>query len=534
MKCVMATRKCRRGTCVIEYNPDDDSVFFWSRCTCFSDDIGYLFLHHVLTMKCSFTAFCQNITVRYRIYDLNAAPFVSVATFIKWFFSWAAALPFDFKEDIDPWCRHSPKMLAGDGTHVGVTLRQMTITPIEQAEEQEEVATLHRRYDRVLLYQDDSCSPQELRAARNHLKDICKRVMGERVEMPVNEDAVNHLLLKVCLAPEVRKLVEGLVKRSFEHNVLISVADVLFVLGCDAPVSALLPYNCIDVVREVVRNLQLATAPNDCLESLNSISPELKRLLRAANITHCQEDKTIVYNFVLYLCDRVLHVHSRDKDAPVPVPVPGSFRPSSGVAYNFTPTGEQVRKLPRYQINKETRQNQHDDPPAEEERCRKVYPQVSRGGYSYMFLWFCPVHGHCYGFHLISGGEGRKDPFSSLFKYMERAPEVVFYDNACQLSEYCLNREPAFFKNTRFFHDCFHGFTHKCAKTFRSARLPSLKVNSEICEQFNSRLQCIKYTGTHLSQARFVFLTQLVLHFWNQEKTQLFRKKLEVACQGML
>ena len=151
-----------------------------------------------------------------------------------------------------------------------------------------------------------------------------------------------------------------------------------------------------------------------------------------------------------------------------------------------------------------------------------------------MFLWFCPVHGHCYGFHLISGGEGRKDPFSSLFKYMERAPEVVFYDNACQLSEYCLNREPAFFKNTRFFHDCFHGFTHKCAKTFRSARLPSLKVNSEICEQFNSRLQCIKYTGTHLSQARFVFLTQLVLHFWNQEKTQLFRKKLEVACQGML
>lgn len=531
----MATRKCREGTCTIEYNPDDDSVFFWSHCTCLCDEIGYSFLDRMLKMKCSFTAFCKSMTEMYKMYDLNAAPFVSVPTFVKWFFSWAAALSFDFKEDVDPWCRHSPKVLAGDGTHVGVTLRQMTITPIEQAEEEEEeVPTLHRRYDRVLLYQDDRFSAQDLHAARNHLKDICRRVMGERVDVLADEVAINRLLLDVCLAPEVRKLVAGLVFHSFGHDVLICVADVLFVLGCDAPISALLPYRCVDVVQEVVRNLQLTAPPDDCLEPLNQISPELKRLLRAASMTHCQDDRSDVYSFVLYLCDRVLSVHSGDRDAPAPVPLPGTFHPASGVAYYFTPTGQQVRKLPRYQINRETRQNQHDDPPPGEERCRKVYPQVSRGGYSYMFLWFCPIHGHCYGFHLISGGEGRKDPFASLFKYLECAPEVIFYDNACQLSEYCLNREPAFFKNTRFFHDCFHGFAHKCAKTFRSARLPSLQVNSEICEQFNSRLQCIKYTGTHLSQGRFVFLTQLVLHFWNQEKTQLFRKKLQVACQGML
>ena len=31
------------------------------------------------------------------------------------------------------------------------------------------------------------------------------------------------------------------------------------------------------------------------------------------------------------------------------------------------------------------------------------------------FLWLCPVHEHSYGSHLISGGEGRKDPFCSLF-----------------------------------------------------------------------------------------------------------------------
>jgi hypothetical protein len=127
----------------------------------------------MLKMKCSFTAFCKSMNEMYKMYDLNAAPFVSVSTFVRWFFSWAAALPFDFREDVDPWCRHSPKILAGDGTHVGVSLRQMHITPIDQPETLEEVPTLHRRYDRVLLFQDGRFSAQDLRAARNHLKDVC-------------------------------------------------------------------------------------------------------------------------------------------------------------------------------------------------------------------------------------------------------------------------------------------------------------------------------------------------------------------------
>jgi hypothetical protein len=181
----------------------------------------------------------------------------------------------------------------------------------------------------------------------------------------------------------------------------------------------------------VARNLQLPTPPADFLEPLNQVLPELKRLLRAASMTQCQQDKSDVCAFVLCLCDRVLSVHRGDSPAQAPVPVAGSFRPSSGVAYYFTPTGEQVRKLPKYQINKETSQDQHDNLLPVEERCRKVYPQVNKGGYSYMFLWFCPVHGHSYSFHLISGGEGRKDPFASLFKYLEHAPDVVFYDNAC-------------------------------------------------------------------------------------------------------
>ena len=78
-------------------------------------------------------------------------------------------------------------------------------------------------------------------------------------------------------------------------------------------------------------------------------------------------------------------------------------------------------------------------------QCNKDFPSVSIGGCGYMFLWFCGQHGHCYGFHLISGGEGRKDPFCSLYKYMKDMPKDVFYDFTCNLSEYALNREPDLF-----------------------------------------------------------------------------------------
>ena len=128
--------------------------------------------------------------------------------------------------------------------------------------------------------------------------------------------------------------------------------------------------------------------------------------------------------------------------------IPNSYNPEKGVAYCFTPHGNQVRKQPQYCID-QAKKN-YDDVPSVDDMCKKIFPCVSYGGFGYMFLWLCPVHGHCYGFHLKSGGEGRKDPFSSLFKYLPEVPSDIFYDFACQLSEYCLNREPQYFLRTRF------------------------------------------------------------------------------------
>lgn len=152
-----------------------------------------------------------------------------------------------------------------------------------------------------------------------------------------------------------------------------------------------------------------------------------------------------------------------------------------------------------------------------------------------MMVMICAIHGHVYGFHLIKGSEGRKDVFSALFKYKPTAPKEIFYDFACSLNEYALNREPTFFCCTRFWHDLFHGIPHKCGKGFKSQRVGVLKgVNSEVCEQFNAYLQCIKYTGSHLSQSNLMLFTQFMGHQWNLDKTARCEKIHKVLLGGML
>ena len=86
------------------------------------DEIRWDFIHAVKTSKISFTGFCNEMTQVYKTTHTNGDPFMSVKTFIGWFFGWLSALKIEFLKEIDPYCGHNPKMLACDGTHIGVSL----------------------------------------------------------------------------------------------------------------------------------------------------------------------------------------------------------------------------------------------------------------------------------------------------------------------------------------------------------------------------------------------------------------------------
>ena len=118
-------------------------------------------------------------------------------------------------------------------------------------------------------------------------------------------------------------------------------------------------------------------------------------------------------------------------------------------AFYFLEHDEQIQKMRCFSIDKERKKNLNfDDAP--EDVCSKIFPQVSKSGMTYFFVWLCPNHGHCFGFHTMPGTEGRKYPAAALYTHKELPPKIVFYDHASCFSEYVKNRESGFFKNTMF------------------------------------------------------------------------------------
>ena len=90
-------------------------------------------------------------------------------------------------------------------------------------------------------------------------------------------------------------------------------------------------------------------------------------------------------------------------------------------------------------------------------------------------MWACNA-GICYGFEVMRAHESPNIPFTVLYtRFLQGkvcvnvqkvkiavviAPSTIMYDNACNLHNYCLNREPQFFKKSWFVVDRFHWRNH--------------------------------------------------------------------------
>ena len=119
--------KCNMNKCEKKFSDVSRTwgMFFYTNTTCAGDEIGWDFINAVKTSKISFTGFCNQMTRVYKTTYSNAQAFMLVKTFIGWFFSWLSAFKIDFRKQIDPFCRHNSKILACDGTHIGVSLRHL-------------------------------------------------------------------------------------------------------------------------------------------------------------------------------------------------------------------------------------------------------------------------------------------------------------------------------------------------------------------------------------------------------------------------
>lgn len=133
------------------------------------------------------------------------------------------------------------------------------------------------------------------------------------------------------------------------------------------------------------------------------------------------------------------------------------------------------------------------------EGCHKQrFSWIGRRRRTALWVWTCMDHQHVVGFHVIPRAEGNRDAVFSLYRAKEAAPESLFVDFACSTEEVANNYLPVFFRNTKFYHDLFHGVVHKCSYRFCSGRMPLYAhFNTSIMEQVNSFLH--KMDGMLLS-----------------------------------
>lgn len=452
-------------------------------------------------------AFTANMNAAY----LPHAGFMSRQVFAEWIFSWLANFQKDFRKQCAE-CGPNPKVLACDGTKIGISLCHASVRPIEEPTSTSTITPNHQRTARQYFsysIKDNDSIKMKMRCAQSDLSyfvaknsstltDWLKSAKREHIER-TDVQRKEHII--ECTSHEFKEITSCYLNVTFEQNLISRLNPIMLVLASSSPITSLINYRFFQTI------LELATNP----QAMYSIRYELPEIFNLLEESKCSDKYNIVSSFIIALVLRSKEKHADDPEPPAPNILEPYDPLRQGKAYYFTNHGGRIRDLPTYNIAK-TKDNNS---------CKKYFTGSSKAGTTFLFLWFCPLHGHCYGFHMITGSEGRKDPASSAFQYLQNPPDELYYDFSCQLEEYCLNREPGYWRCCRFHHDVFHGFSHKCPFVYNSSRLLNLsvRVNSSICEQFNSYIQKIKYSARAMSQHHFVFYLQFFIDDWNDRKT---------------
>ena len=508
--------------------------------TAAGDEIGWEYLTQATSSQFSISCFRKTIDKRYKMLGMHVN-FMSRPTFTDWLLSWLVNFKIDFREQCI-LCGEDVDVVAADGTMIGIPFSRCSVDPIETTGSTPlDRSCILRRSDRQFFsftHRDVKSTKQCSILARqdlkyfvdkntNNLHDINflshehankvkkKCIRRNVVERSLRSDEEKKQnILNFC--PEVCKdVLSRYIDLIYSQSTLCALSKIMTVFTTEKSLSSLINIRYVEEVLEVCENI-VQGEPTSILHLMEYI-PEVCHLITKAQKNDEVED---IVKLISFIARKVQYLHTFDQD-PLPIIPKNDYNPEKyGRAYSFTSHGGTLREMPKYIDFNDT---------VEESSCRKVsYPHCSKSGHSYLFLIFDPMHyGHCHGFHIIQN-EGPKDAFTAPLLYKKRAPRHYFYDNSCKLEEYSLNREPQFWRECEFWHDVFHGFHHKCPYTYNSRRINSLStVNSEICEQFNSYIQKIAYSGRAMSQPRFIFYLQFFIHHWNQSRKLDYEKKMK-------
>ena len=295
---------CSAGQCSIHFTKgaEEKSIFLKTSLTAASDEIGWDFVECVHKTRCSFTAFCNEMTRRYQTANIMAGPFMSTNTFISWFFCWIAAFKINFHKEREPWCENKPPILACDGTHIGVSIRNLNLRmPVTEPDlPHVTLKAQHKRNDRLLIRDTSS---------RKHLKYLCRKYLKKTKEKELIDEELEltrtqEMLAKVLsenkfdehgneIQPPQQELYEALLVFTGNipmHKEIVNIlAGLLFMLSGDASMSSVAPFPCHDLLGECCTDALNNRLQDGNIHKLKKYTIELAQLLVCGQKYNCAQ-----------------------------------------------------------------------------------------------------------------------------------------------------------------------------------------------------------------------------------------------------
>ena len=246
---------CKKETleCCIVYTGEKDVIFFGTikrNSRCGRDD----FSHHLLEIHDNFGTFFKDMERKYKTFHHGFANFISVSTFENCFFKWAAALQIDFRTSVDPFCGSSPKKLAFDGAHIGISFRQLQLHPIDNLDVENTLECTHRRYDRVFLPYRNRANKDMIRESRQNVLHLCMfyvQMDGKRLSIETTADIVE------CFdgVPLAQNFIIDFIVDNLPVDLRTAASRFMTLLLRDAPISAVISFS---VIANLGRRFQLS------------------------------------------------------------------------------------------------------------------------------------------------------------------------------------------------------------------------------------------------------------------------------------
>jgi hypothetical protein len=129
---------------------------------------------------------------------------------------------------------------------------------------------------------------------------------------------------------------------------------------------------------------------------------------------------------------------------------------------------------------------------------------------------------------MITQPESPETIFSLLYGRFPHADRLAAYDNGCKLGEYCLNREPHYFKRTIIVSDVAHHRGHiGCTRGHSiGSYWWAAATNSEACEQGNSSTAKVRTQTAFMTIEHFTLYMRFYISAFNVRKLTKMRHDL--------